>query len=180
MIQTLWERGLLYRCFKTRSDLAQSLPAPLTPEAEDAHMAAQTPFALRLNTQACHSVITSPLTYEDTGETKTADLTTMEDVVLARKDIGLSYHIAVTHDDALEKITHVVRGADFTAQTPYHVLLQHLMGWPVPIYHHHGLLLREDGEKLSKRNQDTTIRALREKGLTPQDVFAMAEAPQAS
>ena len=102
------------------------------------------------------------------------DIGALSDVVLARKDIGTSYHIAVTHDDMIQNITHVVRGADFIDQTPYHVLIQSLMGWPTPIYHHHTLLLRDDGEKLSKRHSDTTIRSLRENSLTARQVLDMS------
>ena len=116
----------------------------------------------------------TPLSYTDTGQDKAVDIGSLSDAVLARKDIGTSYHIAVTHDDMIQNITHVVRGADFIDQTPYHVLIQHLMGWPTPIYHHHALLLRDDGEKLSKRHSDTTIRSLRENSLTARQVLDMS------
>jgi len=174
VIHDLRERGLLYRCFKTRKDLNQSPPAPL-PEAElAARLDNKEPFAWRLSIERCQNRINSALHYTDTGQNKLVDLDTLSDAVLARKDIGTSYHIAVTHDDMIQNITHVVRGADFIDQTPYHVLLQHLMGWPTPIYHHHALLLRDDGEKLSKRHSDTTIRSLRENSLTARQVFDMA------
>ena len=116
----------------------------------------------------------TPLSYTDTDQDKAVDMGSLSDAVLARKDIGTSYHIAVTHDDMIQNITHIVRGADFIDQTPYHVLIQHLMGWPTPIYHHHALLLRDDGEKLSKRHSDTTIRSLRENSLTARQVLDMS------
>lgn len=96
------------------------------------------------------------------------------DPIMARKDIGVSYHIAVTHDDHVQNITNVVRGMDLFEETPLHVLIQTLMGWPKPIYYHHALLTREDGEKLSKRGLDTSIQSLRENGLTAAQVLAMA------
>jgi len=96
------------------------------------------------------------------------------DPIIARKDIGVSYHIAVTYDDHLQGITHVVRGMDLFEETPLHVLIQRLMGWPTPLYHHHALLKREDGEKLSKRGLDTSLQSLRENGLTAAQVLAMA------
>jgi len=174
VIHDLRERGLLYRCFKTRKELADNPPAPL-PEAEtQARLKDKHPFAWRLSIKACQSRLKSPLIYTDTGDDKTVNMTALSDAVLARKDIGTSYHIAVTHDDMIQNITHVVRGADFIDQTPYHVLLQALMGWPTPIYHHHALLLRDDGEKLSKRHSDTTIRSLRENSLTPAQVLDMS------
>lgn len=174
VIHDLRERGLLYRCFKTRKELSDSPPAPLPKAEVQARLNDKMPFAWRLSVQTCQTRINSPLGYTDTGHDKTVDLSTLDDVVLARKDIGTSYHIAVTHDDMIQNITHVVRGADFIEQTPYHVLLQHLMGWPTPIYHHHALLLRDDGEKLSKRHSDTTIRSLRENSLTAQQVLDMS------
>ena len=96
------------------------------------------------------------------------------DPIIGRKDIAVSYHIAVAHDDAAQNITHIVRGMDLFEETPLHVLIQALMGWPTPVYHHHALLLGGDGEKLSKRGRDTTVRSLREKGLTARQVLDMA------
>ena len=174
VIHDLNERGLLYRCFKTRKELSDSPPAPLPKAEVEARLADKAPFAWRLSIEACQSRMRSQLGYTDTGHQKTVNLSALDDVVLARKDIDTSYHIAVTHDDMIQNITHVVRGADFIEQTPYHVLIQHLMGWPTPIYHHHALLLRDDGEKLSKRHSDTTIRSLRENSLTAQQVLDMS------
>ena len=95
------------------------------------------------------------------------------DPIIARRDIGVSYHIAVTHDDAAQGITHVVRGADLRDQTPLHVLIQTLMSWPVPHYYHHALVLRADGEKLAKRNLDTALHNLLEAHQTPADIRAL-------
>ncbi len=174
VIEALRGRGLLYRCFKTRSELARSPPAPLPKAEVTARLADDAPFAWRLSLKKCRPLITASLNYTDTDHYKTVDIDTLTDIVLARKDIGTSYHIAVTHDDWIQNITHVVRGADFIGQTPYHVLLQHLMGWPTPAYHHHALLLRDDGEKLSKRNLDTSVKSLRENSLTARQVLDMA------
>lgn len=80
------------------------------------------------------------------------------DVVLARKDIGLSYHVAVTADDATQSITDVVRGEDLFQATHIHVVLQRLMGWSTPSYHHHRLLLDDGGTKLSKRTGAERLR----------------------
>ena len=174
VIEALRNRGLLYRCFKTRSELAQNPPAPLSGSEEQARLKDGTPFAWRLSIKHCRPLLTAALRYMDTHQYKTVDIDTLSDIVLARKDIGTSYHIAVTHDDMAQDITHVVRGADFIEQTPYHVLLQYLMGWPTPAFHHHALLLRDDGEKLSKRNLDTSIKSLRENSLTVAQVLDMA------
>ena len=94
------------------------------------------------------------------------------DVILARKDIGLSYHLAVTHDDAVQNITHIVRGEDFKEQTGLHVLIQKIMGWPHPVYKHHPLILRHDGQKLAKRNSDPSIRAKRAQQWSVDQIWA--------
>ena len=91
-------------------------------------------------------------------------------VVLARKDIPTSYHLAVVVDDALQGISHVVRGADLAAATAVHRTLQALLGLPVPRYHHHPLIMGQDGRKLSKSNGAESLQQLREAGVTPQEI----------
>ncbi len=88
------------------------------------------------------------------------------DAVIVRKDIGTSYHLAVVHDDALQGITDIVRGVDLFESTHLHRVLQELLGYPEPIYHHHELLTDETGERLAKRNQSITLKSLRESGLS--------------
>jgi glutamyl-Q tRNA(Asp) synthetase len=86
------------------------------------------------------------------------------DVVLARKDAPVSYHLAVTVDDAAQGVSDVVRGRDLYAATDVHRLLQALLGLPTPLYHHHPLLLDAEGGRLAKRNGAPTLRGLREAG----------------
>ena len=95
------------------------------------------------------------------------------DVVLARKDTPTSYHLSVVVDDALQGVTHVVRGQDLFWSTSIHRVLQALLGLPSPLYHHHRLMLDRDGRKLSKSNGATALRALRAKGATPADIRRM-------
>jgi glutamyl-Q tRNA(Asp) synthetase len=95
------------------------------------------------------------------------------DVVLARKDTPASYHLAVVVDDALQGATDVVRGQDLFWSTGIHRLLQTLLGLPEPAYHHHKLILDEDGRKLSKSTQATGLRELRAAGKSPVDVRRM-------
>ncbi|EBW1603790.1 tRNA glutamyl-Q(34) synthetase GluQRS, partial [Salmonella enterica subsp. enterica serovar Kottbus] len=97
------------------------------------------------------------------------------DVILARADIPTSYHLSVVLDDALQGVTHVVRGLDLYQATSVHRLLQALLGLPEPLYHHHRLVLDADGRKLSKSERSTGLRALREAGATPQGVRAMLD-----
>ena len=95
------------------------------------------------------------------------------DVVLARRDIGTSYHVAVVVDDAAQGITEVVRGADLFGATFVHVLLQRLLGLPVPDYHHHRLIRDADGKRLAKRDDARAIARYRAEGATPAEIRAM-------
>ena len=94
-------------------------------------------------------------------------------MVLARKDAPVGYHLAVTVDDAVQGVTHVVRGLDLYYATSIHRLLQALLGLPEPAYHHHRLILDEAGHKLSKSTQATGLRELRAAGKTPVGIYAM-------
>ena len=90
------------------------------------------------------------------------------DAVIVRKETPTSYHLSVVVDDALQGVTHVVRGQDLEAATDLHVLLQTLLGLPTPLYHHHGLVLDPTGDKLAKSRQSTPARPCA--GLDPQAI----------
>ena len=180
VINSLRARGLLYRCFKSRKDLPKGIyhgpETPLTDDEAQTYIDSGKRPAWRLNMRKARKVI-GPLTYQETGIGRGRIMVNPNDygdIVLSRKDIGTSYLIACTHDDALQNITHVVRGADFTKLTGMQRILQTLMGWPEPIYHHHALLLRSDGQKLAKRKKDKAIRELRAQGVSPRGVLDMA------
>jgi glutamyl-Q tRNA(Asp) synthetase len=98
-------------------------------------------------------------------------------VVLARKDIGTSYHLAVVVDDALQGVTLVARGEDLLPSTHVHRVLQALLDYAMPEYHHHGLLTSEAGRRLSKRDGAATLEALRAEGVPPAEVRGMAGFP---
>jgi glutamyl-Q tRNA(Asp) synthetase len=98
------------------------------------------------------------------------------DFVIARKDTPTSYHLAVTVDDHLQGVTLVTRGEDLLASTHAHGLLQKLLGYAAPQYAHHPLLTDPSGRRFAKRDRDLTIRALRESGRTPTEVFALIDA----
>ena len=98
------------------------------------------------------------------------------DVVLGRKDVPASYHLCVTHDDALQGVTLVTRGDDLKPASDVHRLIQALMGWPAPRYAHHALMRDAAGRRLAKRDGAESLRALREKGLSAVEVRAMAVA----
>lgn len=95
------------------------------------------------------------------------------DIVLGRKDIGVAYHLAVVVDDARQGITHVVRGHDLFDATHTQVLLQALLHLPLPVYHHHALLLDEGGRRLAKRKGSKALRDYRNDGLSPTDIRTM-------
>ena len=111
---------------------------------------------------------------EEVGDV-VADPASFGDVVLARKDTPTSYHLAVTLDDARQGVTLVVRGEDLFAATHIHRLLQAILDLSTPVYRHHALLLDAEGKRFAKRDRALTLRALREKGHTLQEVIAMAE-----
>lgn len=185
-------RGVLYRCFCTRKDIQREIAragrAPHGPDGPlypgtcraldpTARAEQDMDFALRLDT-AKALALTGPLAWHDRARGEiAADPLSLGDVVLARKDIGTSYHLAVTVDDAAQGVTLVTRGEDLFHATHIHRLLQALLGLPVPTWHHHGLLTDEAGRRLAKREDALSIRALREEGLSPGEARARAGFP---
>ena len=118
------------------------------------------------------------------GETGLIEFTTDEviktigDVVLARRDMGTSYHLSVVLDDAAQGITHVVRGEDLIEATKIHVILQRLLRLPTPIYHHHKLIRDDDGKRLAKRDDARALSKYRIEGSTPNDIRCLVGLPQ--
>ncbi|HKJ60689.1 MAG TPA: tRNA glutamyl-Q(34) synthetase GluQRS [Hyphomicrobiales bacterium] len=114
---------------------------------------------------------------EESGSVTSTEVVRLErwgDVVLARKEVPASYHLAVTVDDALQGVTHITRGADLLAATYIHRLLQILLNLPEPVYCHHPLVLDETGRKLSKSHGDKSLRSLRTEGRTREDIIRLA------
>jgi glutamyl-Q tRNA(Asp) synthetase len=194
--QTLRQHGLLYPCFCSRSYIAARSEgtdpdgAPLypgtcraLPEAEaQARIAQGEPHAWRLHMARAMAVATGPLVYtrlhlpEMTEEPVPCHPARWGDAVLVRKETPTSYHLSVVVDDALQGITHIVRGADLEAATDVHVLLQTLLGLPTPYYHHHPLLTDEAGEKLSKSRGSKALSDVRRCGTALQDVQSVLRA----
>jgi len=189
-LDKLAARGLLYPCFCTRADIQQSAAAPHTPDGAPlypgtcralpadetaARIAAGVPHALRLDMQRALRFVPGTLAFEEEGEgTVICHPEQFGDAVLARKDAPASYHLCVTHDDALQGITLVTRGEDLKPATHLHRLLQALMGWPAPRYAHHHLLTDASGRRLAKRDRAATLRELRAVGQTPEQVRELA------
>jgi glutamyl-Q tRNA(Asp) synthetase len=184
-IETLAQRGLAYRCFKTRKELGEASaphgPAeayrggPLPAAEEAARLAAGEPYAWRLSLDAAAEALGeayADLTFidEDKGVVP-ARPETAGDIVLGRKDVGVAYHLAVVVDDALQGVTHVIRGEDLFEATHIQRLLQALLGLPTPAYRRHRLLAGPDGKRLAKRDKAQTLRELRERGLSSAEVL---------
>ena len=141
---------------------------------ERARLCESQAYALRLDMEKADARINRSLTWVETGgggEHKIdAKPELWGDVILGRKETPASYHLAVVLDDALQGVTHVVRGRDLYETTAIHRLLQEILGLPAPVYRHHRLILDDDGNKLSKRDPAMTLRDLRAAGWTPADV----------
>lgn len=177
--------GLVYRCFRTRKDVAEAMASaphgpmevfrggPLPANEEAAKLATGEPFAWRLSLDAAAARLGGfgALTFTDEAHGVVAARPELGgDVVLARKDVGVAYHLAVTVDDALQGITHVIRGVDLFDATHVQRLLQALLGLPTPAYRHHALLVGPDGKRFAKRDKAETLRSLRERGMSPADL----------
>lgn len=186
----LAEEGLAYRCFRTRREVADAMTrAPhgdeivffgeRLPEQEEAtRLAAGEAFAWRLDVRAA-AERTGPLSFLETGAGPAAETgrqvvqpDTAGDIVLARRDIGVAYHLAVVVDDAFQEVTTVVRGCDLFGATHVQRLLQVLLGLPEPVYRHHRLLVGPDGKRYAKRDRAETLQALRELGVSPDRLIA--------
>jgi glutamyl-Q tRNA(Asp) synthetase len=196
VLDQLTRAGLLYPSFESRGEILRLIaereaqaPWPRDPDGtplypgsakdlpadERARRMARDPYALRLDSNAA-AVRAGPLVWHETGVCDGEVRATPEawgDVILARKDTPTSYHLSVVVDDALQGITHVVRGQDLFASTSVHRLLQAVIGLPAPIYHHHRLVLDRDGHKLAKSTGATALRTLRGRGASPADIRRM-------
>jgi glutamyl-Q tRNA(Asp) synthetase len=191
-LDDLAARGFVYPCFCTRAaiqaEIARAGSAPHGPEGplypgtcrglaaarRAARIAAGEPYALRLDV-ALAVAAAGTLSWIDEQEGAVrADPASHGDVVLARKDVPTSYHLAVTLDDALQGVTLVTRGEDLFTATHIHRLLQALLDLPVPRYLHHRLLTDASGRRYAKRDRALTIAALRDAGRRPEEVRVMA------
>lgn len=182
-------RGLLYPCSCTRRDIAaagavEGWDGPVYPGTcrhrpmDDARPG----DALRLDLARALSGLDRPLAFSETGPLHPGAhavdpdrlLACSGDPVLRRKGTGdPAYHLVAPHDDALQGVTHVVRGADLWHATFLHVALQALMHWPTPVYHHHDLIRDETGKRLAKIDASTALSTYRDQGLTPAEIRAM-------
>jgi glutamyl-Q tRNA(Asp) synthetase len=169
--------GIIYPCHCTRADLAAAASAPhdllmgpdgpLYPGTCRGRGLSADGAAWRLDAVRAAALV-GPLTFEDAAlGVMTVDPLLLGDVVVARRDAGIAYHLAVVMDDGWQKVTDVVRGEDLRAATHVQRVLQALLGLPAPRYHHHRLVLGPDGKRLAKRDHAATLAAARDQGQTP-------------
>jgi glutamyl-Q tRNA(Asp) synthetase len=161
---------------------------PLYPDVDKAlsgkerkrRIAGGQPYAWRLDVEAALARVGAPLSWTEYADESLTMASSIEarpqdwgDVVVARRDAPTSYHLAVVADDALQGVSHVVRGRDLFFATAIQRMLQELLGLKQPSYFHHRLMLAPDEHKLSKSLADTSLAALRERDTTPQDIRKM-------
>ncbi len=189
VLDTLAKSALLYPCSCSRKDIQSSGAKPgwdglvYPGMCTSRKMADARPGdALRLDIKKALRRIDTKLSFTDVGPNfeglHVVDpdeiLDHIGDPVLRRKEANdPAYHLACTHDDALQGITHIIRGEDVFRQTWLHVLLQNLLGYPTPTYYHHGLIRDETGKRLAKRDGGRAIRTFREEGVSPNSMREM-------
>lgn len=191
-LRRLKDLGVLYRCFRTRAEVLAEIGAaphgpevagkfaPLSPDEEAERLAEGRPFAWRLSLRAADHQLDGfdHLGFVELGAGPlgqsgwiVADPRGGGDFIVARKDLGVSYHLAVVVDDALQGVTQVVRGKDLFEAAHVQRVLQALLNLSTPTYHHHALILRPDGKRFAKRDTAETLRDLRARGMVPADLL---------
>lgn len=190
-LETLKTLGVIYPCFCTRKEINE-IGAPQGPEgplypgtcrelsagARAEKLAAGMSHAWRLDSGKAACLCGRLLTFNDLLHgVAVVDPDLLGDVVLARKDIGVAYHLSVVVDDDFQQITHVTRGEDLLPSTHVHRLLQTLLKLPEPVYLHHPLVVDDTGKRLAKRHDSLAIAAMRESGTSPLEVLQKIQDP---
>lgn len=184
-LRQLWFMGVLFPCSCTRRDITEAMSAPhrmgadgpvypgtcRNKEREKGFPKGQT---LRLDMKACTRRLPPHLAFSNGSDTVQIEVATLPDtigdVVVARRDMGTSYHLSVVVDDAAQGITHVVRGKDLFEATTIHVVLQTLLSLQTPEYLHHRLIADEAGKRLAKRDDARAIQQYRTDGISPAEI----------
>lgn len=197
-VRRLQDMSLIYPAFESRSELARLAAgsngvgglrdpdgAPLyrgdakklTAAERQRLLTSGARYAFRLDMAAALARLWSPLSWSEQGRGPAGESGMIVarpeawgDVVLARKETPTSYHLSVVIDDALQGVSHVIRGEDLFWSTSVHRVLQGLLGLAVPVYRHHRLIRDEHGRKLAKSTSSTALRELRAQGVSPAKV----------
>ena len=168
-LSRLWDRGAIYPCFCSRKKATVHALAATDPDGQSHYGG------------TCRSIPRAEAGFRiargdihgwriDMARLGDRHAAVWGDTMIAKRRVGSSYHIAVVTDDALQGVTHVVRGEDIEPATPVHILLQRLLQLPTPHYVHHGLIRDVDGQKLSKSLSSTALRQMRAQGVTAEDI----------
>ncbi len=191
-LEKLTRLGVTYRCDCSRGDIRAALSAPqegapligpdgpIYPGLCRGKALSAPDTAIRLDMARAMALV-GRLRFDESGPEQAGThikiaaemIETIGDIVLARRDLGTSYHLAVVVDDAAQGITEVTRGADLFEATAIHVLLQRLLGLPTPAYHHHRLIRDDQGKRLAKRDDARALAKYRAEGASPQDIRAL-------
>jgi glutamyl-Q tRNA(Asp) synthetase len=201
VIGRLTDMGLTYPCFCTRKEITAEIEAAAqAPHGPDGVLYPGTcralsgtkarkkfdagkPCVIRLDSEKAAARLQKenalPLYFDELVSPGSDEAFRVEvdpylfgDIVLARKDVPTSYHLSVVHDDHVQGITHVIRGEDLREATHVHRVLQALLGYDAPIYFHHALVRGADDKRLAKRDKAATLQALKQEGVSPEDVRA--------
>lgn len=184
----LQELGMVYPCFCSRKEIAMMTRAPqqgdgmdgpvypgicrsLSPAQIQQRFERGDRWAWRLDAEKAARHCGALHFHDHRHGTRAVDAALLGDVVIARKDIGVSYHLAVVVDDAAQEVTWVTRGEDLLDSTHVHVMLQHLLGLSQPQYWHHPLVCDEQGNRLAKRDEARSLRSMRAEGMSATDVM---------
>ena len=152
-LQRLGSQNRTFACSCSRAQLEDELRYPGTcrsrtiPDGMDA--------ALRVRVDPGHVFFTDRIQ----GTYRQDVAAAVGDMILKRRDNIIAYVLAVTVDDAAQRVTHVVRGADLLDNTPRQIYLQRLLGLPMPSYAHVPVLTEADGAKLAKSRRSMRLAA---------------------
>ena len=185
--ESLKEGGLVYPCFCTRKDLAQTAPQTgdeaslyagtcrlLSADERERRLREGVACSWRLDMERAGQQVGELFFRDERFGKVLVQPSLLGDPVLARKDIATSYHLAVVVDDAAQEVSDIIRGQDLLESTHVHRVLQELLGYPAPAYFHHDLVVDEEGKRLAKRHDSLAIAVLREEGWSADRVLAEA------
>ena len=196
-INFLNDRGLVYGCECSRSDINNAISAldkpfkypnvvtyPGTCRKKKLDIWSNN---VRINVEKINHHLGSPtLSFNEKGTGPNGEKgiqqfdlqwfkQTLGDIVIARRDIRTSYHLASTIDDFHQNVSLVTRGNDLFYDTPVHVLLQKLFNFKIPNFYHHKLINDQNGKKLSKSKNSESLNQLREKGMSLDEIKSLIE-----
>ncbi|MFQ5355273.1 MAG: tRNA glutamyl-Q(34) synthetase GluQRS [Mariprofundaceae bacterium] len=188
-LEQLKDMGIVYPCFCTRRSIQMEIAsigiAPHLDEYADTYPGTcrsidpprskqriiNENHSWRINVGKAFRLLSNPIAWRDgSGRSHPVTAASIGDIIIGRKDIAFSYHLAVVVDDAEQEITHVIRGEDLIHVTPLHRLLQALLGLPDPVYIHHPLLADSQGRRLTKRNRAIPLKQLIKLGIHPESL----------